>query len=347
MTTDADGSGTEATGFADDRVGDAPATTPDVESTGDRERVDPDAFQALGNETRLAVLRHLLDREDGGTPVTTFSELQGATDADSSAGFAYHLRQLTDRYVRKVDHEDDGYALTFAGRKVARAVAAGTYTESVDFSPVPLTEPCPHCGETGLLARSVDNVVGVACEECDRPVLSLPFPPQGHRDRPPEAIPRAFDRHHRHRLSSLREGICPECAGSVTATVESPPVPVEAADAPGGDAPGAPTPGEAGTGEHPPNRLRVDFECGACGHGVRTPVTLSLLSHPAVVAFYHDHGIDVRERPLWNVGGEWRESLVSSDPWVVVVSTELDGELLELYVDRSATVVDSRRTTPE
>jgi DNA-binding transcriptional ArsR family regulator len=339
--TDADDADAEAgAGVADPperREGPAPGTVLDAEAPAP---IDPDAFQALGNETRLSVLRHLLDREDEGRPVTAFSALQEATGADSSAGFAYHLRQLTDRYVRKVDREDeDGYALTYAGRKVARAVAAGTYTDSVDFAPVPLADPCPHCGADGLLARAADNVVGIACEECGRPVLSLPFPPQGHRDRPAEAIPRAFDRHHRHRLSMLREGVCPECAGQVEAVVESPPVPVDAGDA---DDPGVPAPDDA-----PADRLQAAFECSACGHGIRTPVTLALLSHPAVIAFHHDHGIDVRERPLWNVGGEWRESLLSTDPWAVVVSAELDGEVLELYVDRSLEVVDTRRIAVE
>jgi hypothetical protein len=370
--TDADGPDAEAgAGVADTpETRDGPAHYIDIEGEG--KSIDPDAFQALGNETRLSVLRHLLAREDGGKPVTTFSALQAATDADSSAGFAYHLRQLTDRYVRKVDREDeDGYALTYAGRKVARAVAAGTYTDSVDFAPVPLEDPCPHCGVEGLLARAADNVVGIACEECGRPVLSLPFPPQGHRDRPTSAVPRAFDRHHRHRLSMLREGVCPECAGRVEAVVESPPVPVapgsdpdEASEGdgptgnPGGRAEdGSPVENERGAdapgdppevpADHPADRLQAAFECSACGHGIRTPVTLALLSHPAVVAFHHDHGIDVRERPLWNVGAEWRESLLSTDPWAVVVSTELDGEILELYVDRGLGVVDTRRVAAD
>jgi hypothetical protein len=312
--------------------------------------LDPDAFQALGNEVRLSVLRHLLAREDEGRPATAFSTLQAAAGADSSAGFAYHLRQLTGRYVRKAgsrasddgdgdgdgegEGDDEGYVLTYAGRKVARAVAAGTYTESVDLEPVALDDPCPHCGAEGLVARCTDNVVGIACGDCGRPVLSLPFPPQGYRDRAPSAVPAAFDRHHRHRLSLLRDGVCPECAGEAAATVDRPP---SAGEDPEAAADGGPDDGR------PADRVQATFECGACGYATRTPVTLSLLYHPAVVSFYHDHGVDVRERPLWSVGSEWRETLLSEDPWAVAVSTELDDELLELYVDRSASVVDYRR----
>jgi hypothetical protein len=48
-------------------------------------------------------------------------------------------------------------------------------------------------------------------------------------------------------------------------------------------------------------------------------VTAGVLDHPAVVSFYCDHGADVSDRPLWNVGPEWRERLVSTDPWCVLV----------------------------
>lgn len=63
----------------------------------------------------------------------------------------------------------------------------------------------------------------------------------------------------------------------------------------------------------------------------------------AVVSFYHDHGVDVRDRPIWNVGAEWRERLASTDPWCVVVATTLGGERLVCYLDRDAEVVETRR----
>ena len=292
-----------------------------TDADADTERADAaasDAFQALGDEARLSTLVALLDRDD---PVS-FSDLRAATGVEPSARFAYHLRQLTGRYV---EGGDDGYRLTYAGRKVARAVAAGTYTDSVAFE-TDLDADCPHCGATALAASAADNVVEVACGDCSRPVLSLPFPPRGYRDRAPEDVPAAFDRHHRSRLALMRDGVCPECGGRVETAV----VAAEASSDSDGTA------AEAG-------RAVAAFRCRTCGHGVRTPVTLSLLEHPAVVAFHHDHGTGVRDRPLWNVGDEWRETAVSLDPVAVVVSVRLDGELLELYVDDAARVVDHRR----
>ena len=72
-----------------------------------------------------------------------------------------------------------------------------------------------------------------------------------------------------------------------------------------------------------------------------------MLDHPAVVAFYHDHDRDVDDRPLWNVGTEWRERVVSRDPWCVLVSARLGDEDLLLYVAGDGTVVDHRRADVE
>jgi len=88
---------------------------------GGRLAASEDAFQALASDVRLAVLVHLLRAE--GAP--SFSALQSAVGSDSSAGFAYHLRQLDGRFVRKTG---EGYELTPAGRRAAEAVLAGTFT---------------------------------------------------------------------------------------------------------------------------------------------------------------------------------------------------------------------------
>jgi hypothetical protein len=84
-----------------------------------------DAFQTLASDVRLAVLLHLL-RADRRGDAPTFSDLQAAVDSDSSARFAYHLRQLDGHFVRKAG---DGYELTAAGRRAAEAVLAGEFTD--------------------------------------------------------------------------------------------------------------------------------------------------------------------------------------------------------------------------
>jgi hypothetical protein len=140
------------------------------------------AFEVLGNETRMAILEGLIaDDGPGVVPVErSFTELFERTDEETTAGFAYHLRQLVGQYVAK-DEESERYRLTYAGGRVARELVAGTYVESVDRSPVELADPCPFCDGTTLQAETADNVVSVRCRECSVELLSLPFPPGGHR----------------------------------------------------------------------------------------------------------------------------------------------------------------------
>jgi DNA-binding transcriptional ArsR family regulator len=294
-------------------------------SDGDADTGVPEAaFKALGSEVRLAILRSLADAEDD-EPVA-FSTLFEAAPVDADAGLAYHLRQLTDRYVTG---SDDGYELTYAGRKVARAVAAGTYTESVDAGPIRLDGACPFCDAEAVTAEGSDNVLTVSCGECEAPVLSLPFPPSGYVDRDEDAVAAAFDRRHRHRLAMLRGDVCPECAGVV--------------DREFGDV----TAVAEGGGDDPPAPLQVRQTCRRCGYALASPVTLTLLEHPAVVSFYRDHGEAIRERPLWNVGEEWGEVVVSTDPFCVRVSASLADETLSLFLDRDLRVLETRRDAVE
>lgn len=271
-----------------------------------------EAFSRLGGETRMAVLESLVDAD--GRPVErSFTELFDAADEETTAGFAYHLRQLRGHFVEQTE---EGYRLTYAGRQVVRAIAAGTYTESVAHEGVDVDDDCPFCEEPALAATGADNVLTVGCDACERDVLSLPFPPGGHATQ--SDLLEAFDVHHRHRIALLRDGACPECGGAVTTTV--------AVD---------------------DGRPRSTLACDGCGYVLRVPVTLTVRSHPAVVSLYHEHGVDVRERPLWNVGPEWRESVLSTDPVCVRVATEIGADRLELLVGADGSVGHVERSAAE
>lgn len=297
------------------------------------------AFQVLGNETRMRIIEGLIaDDEDGVVPVErSFTGLFERTDEETSAGFAYHLRQLVDQYVAK-DEETERYRLTYAGRRIVRELAAGTYVERVDRAPVEVDAPCPFCNREALEAETADNVVTVRCTDCSVDLLSLPFPPGGHRTREgDESFVDAFNRHHRRRVATMSAGCCPECGGAVTTAVR-PASPPAAAD--------VETEAQAeDEDEDDPGRVLVHLECDGCGYRVRVPVTITVLDHPAVVSLYHDHDVDLRERPVWNVGDEWRETLLSTDPVAVHVSTRVGDDCLSLYVDGTGSVVHTERMT--
>lgn len=300
-----------------------------------------EAFDRLGDETRMAVLEALVG-EDGRPVERTFTELFEATDEETSAGFAYHLRQLRGHFVERTD---DGYRLTYAGRQVVRAIAAGTYTESVAHEGVDVPDDCPLCGENALRATGADNVLTVGCDACDRDVLSLPFPPGGHATQ--SDLLAAFDAHHRHRIGLLTDGACPECGGAVETRVA-----VASADGAAASTEGADPSGDGADatddGTDPePGPARAELACQGCGYGLRVPVTLTVRSHPAAVALYHEAGEDVRDRPLWNVGPEWTETVVSADPVCVEVATRVGGERLSLLVGADGTVAHVDRTSIE
>lgn len=87
-----------------------------------------EAFGALASEVRVAVLVESLAAERADEDPLTFSELQEAAGVEESAGFAYHLRQLSGHFLREAGEGDgEGYVLTPAGRRAARAIVAGTF----------------------------------------------------------------------------------------------------------------------------------------------------------------------------------------------------------------------------
>lgn len=264
-----------------------------------------EALGTLGNELRTSVVRTLFDRDDA----QSFSALHEATDAPTSAGFAYHLRQLTDRYVRETA---DGYELTDAGRRVARHLAGGTFTAASDFDPVAVDDPCPFCGEPAMMLDRAPEAAGVACRACGETVSSLQETPAGLADQPVDERPGAFDAHHRHRVALFAAGTCPECAG-----------PVE------GDL----TVGSADDG------VRASFACMTCGLSGACSPTLTVLDHPTVVALHHHHGEDRRDRPVWRVRGDWSERVVSTDPPIVRVTTRLGDRGVALYLDDDVDVI--------
>ncbi|MFB6176604.1 MAG: ArsR family transcriptional regulator, partial [Halobaculum sp.] len=176
---------------ADTEVGTDADASSDTETVpaASTERVAPDdAFAALGDETRLRAIRAVAKAAEP----PTFTDLFDASESETSAGFAYHLRQVVGPYLSK-DEATEEYTLTSAGRAVARALDAGTFTERVDRDPETIPGTCPVCDTDALTARVTDNVVGVACTDCATELLSLPFPPNGVADRETTEIVSAFD----------------------------------------------------------------------------------------------------------------------------------------------------------
>jgi DNA-binding transcriptional ArsR family regulator len=105
--------------------------------------LDPaEAFDVLGDETRLDILRALADRvrERPEEPAMTFSELRERAGVRDSGLFNHHLDRLLGVFVRQTDGR---YVLRHAGRSVvARPFGDdGPAVETTDAD-------CPVCGES-------------------------------------------------------------------------------------------------------------------------------------------------------------------------------------------------------
>lgn len=106
---------------------------------GDTALAPDQAFAALGNETRIEILRALGDVEQ---PLS-FSELHDRIEMRDSSQFNYHLEKLVGHFVRK---SEAGYALRRAGRRVIEAVLSGAVTQAPVVGRTEVDHPCHLCG---------------------------------------------------------------------------------------------------------------------------------------------------------------------------------------------------------
>lgn len=274
-----------------------------------------EAFAIVGNETRLNILEALWDADE---EKVSFSDLHEAIGIYDSAQFNYHLNRLTGDYVRKTN---EGYELRTAGKKVIRAIVAGSFNAHPRLEPFETGDGCTQCGDP-LVASYEDEMLSVECRTCGYGHGKYSFPPGGLQNRTNEEVLDAFDHRTRHFHCLAKDGVCPECGGPTTATVVR-----EGSCCLGTD-------------------LSVEYVCGHCEHSLCSTVGLSLLDQSPVISFYRDHGIDLGSKRYWQL--EWCVSddpvtVQSKSPWSIDVEITLGDEKLRVTLDGDMNVVESQR----
>lgn len=273
-----------------------------------------DAFGILGNDVRIAVLRALVDGVE--EVPASFSALREAVGVSDSGRFNYHLQQLTDHFVEH-DADAGGYRLRYPGRKVARAVLAGTFTERAEMAPVPVEGACHACGDERLVAEYADERFTIECDACAEPVVAVPFPPSAVSSRSPESVPEAFDRWSTRQAGLDAEGVCSECAGRMEGSVTT-----EAGGSLGFEA-------------------LARFECTVCRRSGVVSFGGVALQRPEVLAFHHRRDVFPFERPYWTVPQlvtDEYTTIESRDPWRISVEFPVAGDVLEAELDGSLNV---------
>lgn len=297
-----------------------------------------EAFEVLGNETRLHVLRALGEADE---PLS-FSEVFDRVDYDRSGNFSYHLEKLQERFVRKTD---DGYSLTRAGFRVIVAVLSGAITDDPVMDRTPVETPCFLCGGDLEVNYREENL-GIYCTDCggtrggssatahpsDDPAVTivgrLHLPPAGLHDRSATEVLEAAEIWSTSLGQALSRGVCPLCSAVVEQSVRV----CEDHDPAGGHC------------EDCDQRFGVAIhrDCTNCLLDMVSPFAQHLLSSTELIAFMSEHGIDPVVPNAFHFAS-LEETILSTDPFEARFTFVADDDALALTVGGDLSVIDATR----
>lgn len=282
------------------------------------------AFAAIGDETRLAVLR-TLGEADG--PLA-FTELRRRVGYETAGNFSYHLEQLSGHFIRKID---DGYRLARPGQWIVEAVLSGAVTETPSFGRTRLDRDCPYCGSAVEFSYAQERVRAY-CTECTGVYSGsdgtdgvpsgllgqLPLPPAGVQGRSVQEIERAAWTWGVRDMIALANAVCPRCSANLQQAAEW----CADHDATDGLCPAC------------QNRHAVQLRshCENCIFDHEGAFVLKFMTNTVFLSFVTDHGLN----PItdhWEFGWEYAETVESTDPFDARFVFEIADDVLTLVVE--------------
>ncbi|SFH06038.1 hypothetical protein SAMN04488063_0044 [Halopelagius inordinatus] len=292
-----------------------------------------DIFRLLADDTRVDVLRAVavsqyeLEQIGSGAAELAFSEIYDYVDVENTSKLSYHLGELTGTYLRK---SDAGYSLSHAGERIVRFILSGNYEQPESFGPEPVDGVCVFCGEEALEAALSHQFLRIDCTACERQVTGQSVTPAQIRTRDGESLVRSVKLRGAEDARQIRRGMCPECGARLSADVVA--------------LPGSPLPDA--------DPFVVTSSCEECLREYNSPLTYSVVYHPASIAFHWDRGVDVTARGVWEFHeclyeGRWTSEQTASDPDEYVVVLRHGDDAVRLYLDSTATVAETERVRGE
>lgn len=250
------------------------------------QQIEPEeAFATLADETRLRILQVLWESD---VQTVSFSELRRAVGMRDPGQFNYHLNKLVGRFISKTDGE---YRLTQAGKHVNGAITSGMYTAHGIIDPIVLDYSCQTSGES-LVLRYENETVRIECESCSAcpSGWEAPVPPAVFAGYDRDEIPEAVSQYFRTKAQQVINGFCPYCSDQMKPTVKG----FDAMD-------------QNPLSEDQPEDLNgrsldpiVWFVCQRCDAESKIALDHALLlADPVVANFYHENGVIVQERSIW------------------------------------------------
>ncbi|QWC18450.1 ArsR family transcriptional regulator [Halorubrum sp. 2020YC2] len=281
---------------------------------------------ALTDETRIRILLTLADQyeEAWSSAWPTFSELRDQVGVEDTSRFSYHLSELQETFIRKVDGQ---YQPRVAALEIASAIRAGSYDKEADDEEVATDRQeteydCPYC-ERNLIAAYRDHRLSIGCPDHGAAV-AYPAPPQAAETRTLQEIIDASLRKHACDVRLLRDGICPHCWGEAGLSFPRDSVPEAYLydDVPYGTA-----------------------SCEACWVSYPIPIAHTVLGHHAVETLYAEQGLGSRDAQIGphDLAKVSDVCLAEGETPAARVTVRFDDEALAVDLNEGCAVLDSRR----
>ncbi|MFD1643837.1 winged helix-turn-helix domain-containing protein [Halohasta litorea] len=231
-------------------------------------------YSVLTDETRLRILFALAEQYNdawsSGCP--SFSELRDRVGVEDTSRFSYHLDELQDEFVHKVDGQ---YRPQVAALEIVAAIRAGMYDKEVMVDQQQIDYDCLHC-EGALVACYRDHYLYVGCPDHGA-AIAYPTPPRAVVDRSLEEVIDLSLRKHACDLRLLRQGVCPHCWGTAELSFPRDSVP------------------DSYLLDNVPYATAM---CDVCWLSYPLPVAHLVLGHSAVDQLYADHGLGPADTQL-------------------------------------------------
>jgi hypothetical protein len=291
------------------------------------------AFRMLSDQTRVEILLALwrawamreYDDVDETEGAIRYNELIDCVGVEDNGRFNYHLSKLQPHFVTKTE---DGYRLSGAGKTVVRTVVAVSGERpSVDGN---VGTNCPLCD--GRIEPSYDDSwLRFTCTECagffgdaapEGALLNENFPPAGLRNRDAASAFQAKLYRCVLDMVYLMQGVCRECASTVSSTVSVCENHVDSEN---------PCPA---CGHH--SEAWATMRCDTCRFAKRLPVEFCALGLSQTIGFLYRNGIDPLNPSLAGMADlvETRfRTDVSTDPLRITVAIDLDDDELVMTLD--------------
>lgn len=302
-----------------------------------------DAFQILGNETRMAILQELGEADE---PLP-FSTLYDHVQYDTTANFSYHLEKLEGHFIRQTE---DGYVLQQAGKRVVKAVLSGAVTDAPVLEGMEYAErSCPYCGaplEIGYHHERVwmscpdcpgtygpSNVPGESISPTDHGFLGyLRLPPAGLDGRTGAEAQEAANTWGYLDFLAMAADVCPRCGSRVERSVtvcEDHML----------------TDGLCNRCDCR-HAVQLHMHCVNCIHEEVTPFVLGrLIATTEFMDFLTAHGINPvspsRGSDFYRALLDYDEEVLSVEPFEARFTLFADGNTITVTVDDDLTVVEA------